>query len=600
MTNDNNLTNTEGGAKIDGDVRTGNDFIGRDKIIYAGVVNIYQNNQSAETHQNLDKPLLTEDLLIPEHGSVSAKQELSRSDIQQEKTRIMQEIRNLMSKLIPDFDAKFPVNAKTKLISEIRDEKIFQVNKARALVFGETGVGKTTTINFLLDTPIFPTTGELSCTKSLASVEHKGGLIVYDSPGLRDDEALENVTRSVLGVGLIEAQPVSYISLIDITSEHLEGPSNYSLLHYEQYSDQISKTFYEKHQRQIVCKRFDVNEFSEWAAKNIDFFVFVASSEKSLPVSIAKLLSKLSNTHKSKSKLFKVFNIFHGHYKESCEQLAPRTKTTYTQILKRSEEFELDDPTHWLMIDSSNGHGIVALIAAFAASLPPDILRSLEQVIKREYAHLIHEKLESLFLDYVTRVASVVSVFPADYETDGEDLLHFTTASIITMAEFFLSLPGQFIDSDVIDEFVNDLKSKSEKRRYRKESMLVQNRTDNWLKNVWRDISGTHEMKRVEASVFDSYYTAIGGVKAIKLVLSLGLTLRNLYSDEGRSIIIDDLREMLKTNLQIVQESFDSSNIYVQLKPLLVRAGKKVDKDEKLDLSNEIYKHLEDFWANML
>ena len=100
------------------------------------------------------------------------------------------EIEAVMSTYIPDFGRKFSLDFTAAAIDEVREEKVFAIRTARALVFGETGVGKTTTINFLLNNPIFPTSGELSCTKSLACGEHSGGLIFYDSPGLGDEEGL--------------------------------------------------------------------------------------------------------------------------------------------------------------------------------------------------------------------------------------------------------------------------------------------------------------------------------------------------------------------------------------------------------------------------
>ena len=112
----------------------------------------------------------------------------------------VKKIRNMMGDFIPGFDTKFPENASEKLISTIREEKLFLINTARAIVFGRTHVGKTTIINHLLNNPIFPTAGHLTCTLSIACGEHEGGLIFFDSPGIGDVRYQQNITRIILGM----------------------------------------------------------------------------------------------------------------------------------------------------------------------------------------------------------------------------------------------------------------------------------------------------------------------------------------------------------------------------------------------------------------
>ncbi len=122
----------------------------------------------------------------------------------EDRTAAMQQVRRQMSDLIPGFDTKFPEDFRDKLICDVRDEKIFTLRTARALVFGRTGVGKTTTINYLLEAPVFPATGQLTCTRSLAAGEHRNGLIFYDSPGLGDEPYQHNVTCAALGLPQID------------------------------------------------------------------------------------------------------------------------------------------------------------------------------------------------------------------------------------------------------------------------------------------------------------------------------------------------------------------------------------------------------------
>ncbi len=175
--------------------------------------------------------------------------------------KAMREIRRLMSSFIPDFAEKFPENFQDKLVSEIRGENLFRLQTFRAFVFGRIGAGKTTTINYLLDNDVFPATGELNCTRSLAAGEHKSGLIFYDSPGIGDKPRPENTTRTALCINQLDEDRIDTVRLIDITSKNAEGPLCYKTLSYEEFENEIKSEYYSENKEKIIVKEFPLIEF---------------------------------------------------------------------------------------------------------------------------------------------------------------------------------------------------------------------------------------------------------------------------------------------------------------------------------------------------
>ena len=227
----------------------------------------------------------------------------------------MNEVRKILTKFIPAFETRYGLNLQEKVMSEAAREAAFKIKPARALVFGHTGVGKTTTINRLLTSNIFPTTGQLSCTKSLAVGQHPDGLIFYDSPGIGDEPEQENITRVALGIPQRNDQLVSKIRLLDITTQGQEGPEDCRKLTYEAFKTEVvDPSFFKRNKEKILGKEFALADFKKWiSAHPFDFVVFVMSSEKGLPSSDVTLIQDLYRAQKNKDiKLFKVHNIFHG------------------------------------------------------------------------------------------------------------------------------------------------------------------------------------------------------------------------------------------------------------------------------------------------
>lgn len=515
---------------------------------------------------------------------------------------VIQEIQNIMSAYIPDFDDRFSVNFMDVAISQVRAEKSFEINTARALVFGETGVGKTTTINYLLNSPIFPTSGELSCTKSLACGEHEGGLIFYDSPGLGDVEGLENVTRVALGIEQLEDEAIDHLTLIDITAKREEGPPEYDILPYEAYADEISASFYNEHQANIVGKQFELTAFQEWANTHFDFFVFVTSSNRGLPTPVARILRAFDQQNQNRLKLFKLFNVFGGRYQADEAALDSGIKNKYQQAQERSHKYELTDPDSWFLIDSQTGQGVDRLIQAFADTLPVEVLRSLNQVVKEQYTHLIRERIGAYFFDYTAHVASLLAVLPVDYATQGQRFLTFTIDSIITMARFmFTGHTEKTVSAKILDEIVRELEFSKRRMTYtdrvakRKKENTLLNMVD-WLgKNINPQFDAYDQFQAYEdepVRVAQETYFTVGGIDAIHLTLALGLTIYALHHQtEAGDLSPAELETLLETSRRTVE-----SNTGYKLRSELVRlirdARYQETKEAKLELATELFTHV--------
>ena len=511
---------------------------------------------------------------------------------------LVQEIEKMMSAYIPDFEQKFSANFKEAAINEVREEKSFEIRTARALVFGETGVGKTTTINYLLDSPIFPTSGELSCTKSLACGEHEGGLIFYDSPGLGDEEGLENVTRTVLGIEPLEDEPIDSITLIDITAQNEEGPADYTPLAYDAFADEISPEFYAARQDHIVGKKFNLAAFQRWAADHFDFFVFVASSNRGLPTPIAKIIQAFDRRQKT---LFKVFNVFNGQFRDNIDDLPPAVRNKFEQAIERSHKYNLTGPDDWLMIDSRTGDGVAALIKSFAEALPLDVLRSLNQVVKQQYTHLIEQKIDAYFFDYTAHIAALMAIFPVDHSEQGERFLKFTLDSIVTMARFMFAGHGDIFGTRLVDEMIDELEF-SKKRtkitppvsRKKKDSFLLKI-VDRMGKNLNPDFDAYDKFDAYEPDekpTEGEVYFAVGGVDAIQLILGLGLTLQHLYRQETRSeLSVTELDSLLEANRRLVE-----ANMGYRMRSKIIEvtrlAGNRTAQADKLTMASELFAYV--------
>ena len=514
---------------------------------------------------------------------------------------IVSEIERVMAAYIPDFGRKFSANFQEAAINEVRAEKSFEITTARALVFGETGVGKTTTINFLLDNPIFPTSGELSCTKSLACGEHEGGLIFYDSPGLGDEEGLENVTRTALGIPPLADEPLDSISLIDITAKNAEGPATFTPLTYEEFADEISPEFYRLHQDRIVAKRFALDDFAAWAASHFDFFVFVTSSNRGLPTPIAKILQTFDQTQQHHLKLFKVFNVFQQGYREEVAALEPGVRKKFEQALERSEKYTLRDPAEWLMIDSQSGAGVDALVRAFAEALPLDVLRSLNQVVKQQYAPLLQEKITAYFFDYTAHIAALMAVLPVDHAEQEQHFLKFALDSIATMARFMFAGQSDLFSSQLINDLVGELEFRKQRTVYtkvearRKKESLLLNLADKVGKKLKPDFDAYDELNAYETTterVAGPTYFAVGGVDAIQVILGLGLALETLHQEgEQADFSLGYLEAVLEASRRVIEASM-GFHIRSQVIRVTRLAGEYTSRAEKLQMAAELFPHI--------
>lgn len=512
------------------------------------------------------------------------------------------EIEAVMSTYIPDFGRKFSLDFTTAAIDEVREEKVFAIRTARALVFGETGVGKTTTINFLLNNPIFPTSGELSCTRSLACGEHAGGLIFYDSPGLGDEGGLENVTRAALGIERLADEPIEGVTLLDLTANNAEGPLDFVTLPYDAFADEISAAFYQAHQTRIVAKRFDLADFEQWAAANFDFFVFVTSSNRGLPAPIAKTLQAFDRRGKI---LFKVFNVFGGNYRPDPANLDTTIRPKYEQALERSAKYQLSQAGQWLLIDSRTGDGVAALIKAFAEALPVDVLRSLNRVVKEQYAHLIVNKIDSFFFDYTGHIAALLAVFPVDHAEQDRRFLKFALDSLVTMARFMFAGRDDGRDDlfggQLVEEMIDELEFSKKRTKITHE--VARTKKDSFLLKIV-DRMG----KRVSADfdafkTFDAYetvaqpvegetYFAVGGVDAVQQILGLGLTLHALYRQPVQpDLSTNELLSLFEANRRHIEAEM-GYRLRGKLIEVTRLAAQRSTPAEKREMAETLFPHI--------
>jgi hypothetical protein len=477
----------------------------------------------------------------------------------------MKKIRKIMAEFIPKFEQLFPDDLESRIVKQLRESKVFRIHTKRALVVGRTGAGKTTTINRLFEQEILPTAGQLTCTSCLACGEHRDGLILYDSPGIGDDEAAEDVARIACGLPQI-GSPLERLKLIDLTPARSEGPARSNVHSIEEFQDQINLDYYRNNAGSISFKSFSVDDFRQWAS--FDFLIFVLNTTSGLPISDLRFLA---NTIKVASErgiqIFKVINVFDGTFKGSIAMLTPEANAKVQQAKQRLDQKLTEQGiTHsgpWLLLNSRSGEGVDRLISALADALPDDALRTLERTLRTDYQHLIRGRLEARFFDYVARVAALVGVFPADYETQGIDLLEFAIQSILVTAEYLLGRGKVSFATDVIDEMVSDLQDDREKTAYRTVAREVIVPTGSVWVDGWRDLWGEHEKKIVYERVPDDTYYDIGGKKAIRLALAIGLTLRELFRDAENEARIHGktLRKRIAGNMEIVRDRLKRCNL---------------------------------------
>lgn len=534
-------------------------------------------------------------------------------DFQDDEDRMvaMRQVRLQMSDLIAGFDAKFPEDFRDKLIFDVRDEKIFTLRTARALVFGRTMVGKTTTINYLLEAPVFPATGQLTCTRSLAAGEHRNGLIFYDSPGLGDEPYQHNITCAALGLPQMddEGEVVQDVRLIDITTNQAEGPDSHRTLGVEDFSGEISDTYYDAHRDYISFKSFAAADLAAWLGEKIDFLVFVASAGQSggLYRAEVNLLREISK-NMGETPLFKVFNVFDAGFHGKVASLPAASIERIEQAKQRLHKAGIQNPEDWIVVDSATGVGLDELVKAFAAMLPVDVLRSLQNVVRERYAEYIESRLDESFLDYAGHIAALTSVFPVDFQYDDADFLHFAVASLFTVAEYIFVERKQSVPAELLDTFVDELRSHRTKPRYKRRTEQVEVSvpgpfTGFLERNFSLDMSswyGRKEIrnKRRKQRAGDRYLH--GGIRAIEVILAFTLALRevNLFQfqeptdhqrfqeliEKGQQIVASGLTQELGLRLDALlsakpegsvedRASFANETVFPSVRELLAIAA---------------------------
>ncbi len=295
-----------------------------------------------------------------------------------------------------------------------------------------------------------------------------------------------------------------------------------------------------------------------------------------------KFIKKLYETKGPGIKLFKVMNVLGGQYNDNTDKLEATIRTRYHQAIKDLTESRVPNANQWFVIDAKNGKGIEELIRAFADTLPVHLLRQLEQGVRAAYSHIIHEKIESRFLDYVAHVACLVAVFPVDFTAQRKDVLSFAIKSLVIMAEYMFTNTGKQVSSTTLEGMIAEIIDKKKYRAsYVKEIEDVEERTGKFFVDLWRDLRGSHETRRVERHVLDGYHTGIGGIDALEFTVAIGLALRKIYNRNDEGEVNDDQlrREIVRSKRSIKHRSEIIDHLKV--------AGRWEHK--KLEIAQEIY-----------
>ena len=507
--------------------------------------------------------------------------------------KAMKEIKEALIEYIPEFK-ELSIDLKNQLFREIRDKNIFHIDSRRVFLFGRTNAGKTTTINSLLEEPLFPASAKLSLTKSISSVEHKGGLIFYDSPGIGDERHPENITRASLKIPLIRDE-INEVILIDATKEKNEGPKEYDLLNANEIKDEVNIT---DNSFDFRVKQFNPVSFGKWADKKIDFYVFVLAIGSSHGLDRPQL-DFLEDFYKEKGKeikLFKVFNIWNdgkqSRYNKNVNSLDEDIQISIRQAKERIKKSALPDPDKWYIIESNFSNGFEELIKGFADSLPTDVLMRIEKTVKAKYQHIIQEKIDEFFKSYLARVASVVGVYPVDINVDGQNLLSYSVKSLFAVADY-LYYHNRTIDADLIDDMIEKLKKikyvkkkKKKLRSYNKRTTktyyvgsgnaLIDNlRTMNNLPN-YINLPSSERMYYYDKK--KKIYYRIGGVDAVNFALSVGLNIIGYYKT-NRKVSDSEFLESISKKVQELKGKTKHLYIPEDLRKFKNRNKRKKESD---------------------
>lgn len=352
------------------------------------------------------------------------------------------------------------------------------------------------------------------------------------------------------------------VRLIDITTNQAEGPDSHRKLSVEDFSGEISDTYYNAHRDRISFKSFAAIDLATWLRERIDFLVFVVNvghggglyrAEVNLLREISKELGDIP--------LFKVFNVFDVSFRGKVADLPSGSIERIEQAKQRLHKSGIQNPDDWIVVDSATGVGLDTLVKSFAATLPVDVLRSLQNVIRERYSGYIESRLDEGFLDYAGHIAALTSIFPVDFQYDDADFLHFSTASLFTVAEYIYSNRKHDVSSELLDEFVDELRSERTKPRYKRRTKQVEVSVpgpftgfiEHKLGLNMSNWYGHKEVrnKRRKERVGNRYLH--GGIGAIEVVLAFALALRE--ANLGGSARATDRRrfeELIKKGRQTV------------------------------------------------
>ena len=460
----------------------------------------------------------------------------------------MEKVRQVLRCFAPNFEQKFNISL-TSVTDELAAENAFRLSTVRAIVFGQVRVGKTTTINRLLEANVFPTTGALTCTRSLAAAQHKDGLIFYDTPGIGDEVREENIARIALDLDTLpEDSPLDTVRLLDLTTAKDEGPNNFRILAWREFESEILGEAKVNLQGKIVGKEFSLESFRAWKSSNpFAFAVFVVNSVKGVTASDSRLIAEFCRKQAASGlKIFFVFNVYEGKYQPAPDDLPSEVRNVLYQASQRLERAGVQQALQWILIDSHRGLGIEQFVKSFADNLPVEVLRNLSLVIKKDYSGLITARLVKYFYDYLGLVASLVAVFPADHSVGSQRFLVGVLESLVDIAEFLA--PGKSFKQAraAVGSVIGQVEARSLRGIYDKEKIYKSDSLPAPFSAILRPAAEYFELYE-EVSTRTGEQFGVGGINSIRVILPLGLAIARVIQGEEpafRSDEVSDLRDI--------------------------------------------------------
>ena len=168
------------------------------------------------------------------------------------------------------------------------------------------------------------------------------------------------------------------------------------------------------------------------------------------------------------------------------------------------------------------------------------------------------------------------------------------------MAEYIFP-DSKNIPSEVLEDLINRLKNKKTitkyttsvryKKTYKEEVKRTPMPSETFFGRLFESFFGVvsyrEEVRNVEVNVPEYYqanyiHTAIGGIDAIELVMAIGLSLKNAYTDKSKpKYKIDEFRKIVKENFTYLDERDDIIS-------MLRRAASRGIAN-RADISNQLY-----------